>query len=96
MKIKNEQQKQEHEIAVDKRRWEETKSEEVMALNKEKAAMEDVKIQQMNLIKLNVGGREIATSKSNLLAYPDCMLAKMFSGKWKLETDEKGSYFIDR
>ena len=31
------------------------------------------------VVKLNVGGRQFTTYKSTLMAYPDTMLARMFS-----------------
>ena len=45
------------------------------------------------LVKLNVGGRSFTTYKSTLLAYPDTMLARMFSsssGKYGWLGEEEG------
>ncbi len=47
-------------------------------------------------IALDVGGTKFATSLTTLNAVPDSMLAVMFSGRFPLEPDESGCYFIDR
>jgi len=47
-------------------------------------------------IKLNVGGKYFATSPTTLQAEPNSMLAVMFSGRFPIEPEEDGAYFIDR
>ena len=47
-------------------------------------------------IKLNVGGVLYKTSLTTLVKDPNSMLAVMFSGRFELQVDEDGSYFIDR
>ena len=49
-----------------------------------------------NVVKLNVGGFSFQTTTTTLTSYPDSMLSAMFSGRYKLPTDEKGRVFIDR
>jgi len=48
------------------------------------------------IIKLNVGGSKFTTSLSTLRNIPGNMLSAMFSGKFKVLSDEEGYYFIDR
>jgi hypothetical protein len=48
------------------------------------------------VVKLNVGGFSFQTTVVTLTSHPDSMLAAMFSGRYKLPTDEKGRVFIDR
>lgn len=49
-----------------------------------------------NIVHLNVGGHFFTTRLSTLLKDKDSMLAAMFSGRFKLEVDDQGRYFIDR
>lgn len=49
-----------------------------------------------NVVKLNVGGVTFQTTSTTLTSQPDSMLSAMFSGRYKLPTDEKGRIFIDR
>lgn len=48
------------------------------------------------IIRLNVGGISFTTSLDTLLSDENSMLALMFSGKYNVEKDEEGRYFIDR
>ena len=48
------------------------------------------------IIRLNVGGIIFTTSLDTLLSDENSMLALMFSGKYNVEKDEEGRYFIDR
>ncbi|CAI2376953.1 unnamed protein product [Moneuplotes crassus] len=48
------------------------------------------------IIRLNVGGITFTTSKDTLLSDENSMLALMFSGKYNVEKDDDGRYFIDR
>eukprot|EP01087_Luapelamoeba_hula_P000913 TRINITY_DN10680_c0_g1_i2.p1 TRINITY_DN10680_c0_g1~~TRINITY_DN10680_c0_g1_i2.p1 ORF type:complete len:469 (-),score=56.80 TRINITY_DN10680_c0_g1_i2:127-1533(-) len=61
-----------------------------------KSSMAEVLKLQESRIKLNVGGIKFVTSLDTLQIYTDSMLGNMFSGKFKLDTDDKGYYFIDR
>lgn len=48
------------------------------------------------IVNLNVGGTLYTTYLSTLKRFPESMLARMFSGKHTVSTDDKGNYFIDR
>ncbi|KAL6078778.1 BTB (POZ) domain-containing protein [Balamuthia mandrillaris] len=61
-----------------------------------KQQMQSVLQIQHNRVKLNVGGVKFVTSLDTLLMYPDSMLGNMFSGRYNIEKDEKGYFFIDR
>jgi hypothetical protein len=45
---------------------------------------------------LDVGGKHFTTSLTTLSREPDSMLGVMFSGRFKIMTDEHGRVFIDR
>ncbi|ORX62915.1 hypothetical protein DM01DRAFT_164414 [Hesseltinella vesiculosa] len=47
-------------------------------------------------IKLNVGGDTFETTLTTLQREPLSLLAMMFSGRYLLEPDQDGAYFIDR
>ena len=47
-----------------------------------------------DIIKLNVGGTRVMTSKATLTAR-DTMLSSMFSGRYHIVKDEEGYFFID-
>jgi hypothetical protein len=66
------------------------------AFEEVKKTMTNVLQLQESRIKLNVGGCKFTTSLDTLLIYPESMLGSMFSGKYKIEKDEKGYFFIDR
>jgi hypothetical protein len=51
---------------------------------------------RLRKVKLDVGGKLFVTSLTTLCSKPDSMLASMFSGRFALEKDTDGSYFIDR
>lgn len=48
------------------------------------------------IVSLNVGGHFFTTRLSTLLKDEGSMLAAMFSGRYKVEMDKEGRYFIDR
>lgn len=56
----------------------------------------DQQIKNSKKIKLNVGGQKFVTTLTSLTLWKDSMLASMFSGRYTLEKDEDGCYFIDR
>jgi len=66
--------------------------------SEEKRKMEGIQTFQKSMIKLNVGGHKFATSKTTLSnpLEPNSMLNAMFSGRYILESDEDGHFFIDR
>lgn len=49
-----------------------------------------------NIIKINVGGKRFTTTLTTLISKKDSMLAAMFSGRFDIEKDEEGYFFIDR
>jgi len=65
-------------------------------LEEEKAAMEKVHAFQKTKTTLNVGGHRFETSLQTLTSAPDTFLASMFSGRFELQPDAEGVYFIDR
>eukprot|EP01006_Ploeotia_vitrea_P024801 TRINITY_DN57600_c0_g1_i1.p1 TRINITY_DN57600_c0_g1~~TRINITY_DN57600_c0_g1_i1.p1 ORF type:complete len:193 (+),score=9.71 TRINITY_DN57600_c0_g1_i1:41-619(+) len=48
-----------------------------------------------DLICLDIGGEYYWTSKPTLLAEPDTLFEKMFSGAWSVETQPDGSILVD-
>ena len=48
------------------------------------------------VVNLNVGGKKFSVALSDLKRFPNSFFATMFSGRWKTETQEDGSYFINR
>eukprot|EP01027_Heterolobosea_sp_BB2_P017628 GEZU01024960.1.p1 GENE.GEZU01024960.1~~GEZU01024960.1.p1 ORF type:complete len:483 (+),score=114.94 GEZU01024960.1:153-1601(+) len=66
------------------------------ALEEERRRMEGVIAIQKSKVKLDVGGKKYSTSLQTLTRYPDSMLGTMFSGRYPIEQDEDGTYFIDR
>ncbi len=63
---------------------------------REKEFVADQQLVKAKKIKLNVGGTPYTTTLTTLRTDPSSMLAAMFSGRFPLEQDEDGSYFIDR
>eukprot|EP00761_Pharyngomonas_kirbyi_P001131 gb/GECH01001132.1/.p1 GENE.gb/GECH01001132.1/~~gb/GECH01001132.1/.p1 ORF type:complete len:267 (+),score=68.82 gb/GECH01001132.1/:1-801(+) len=53
-------------------------------------------LSQFDIIKLNVGGTIFSTRLTTLQKDPNSMLAAMFSGRFPLQKDEKGCFFLDR
>jgi len=47
-------------------------------------------------INLNVGGNKYSTSLATLQSIPESMLGAWFSGRFSMETNASGEYFIDR
>ncbi|XP_070543807.1 BTB/POZ domain-containing protein KCTD1-like [Ptychodera flava] len=48
------------------------------------------------MIRLDVGGKLYTTSPTTLTRYPDSKLGAMFSGRVPVQTDDSGTYLIDR
>ena len=48
------------------------------------------------VVTLNVGGHIFVTKRTTLVQENDSMLSAMFSGRYNLEQDLQGKYFIDR
>eukprot|EP00227_Mantoniella_beaufortii_P006989 CAMPEP_0197614646 /NCGR_PEP_ID=MMETSP1326-20131121/59631_1 /TAXON_ID=1155430 /ORGANISM="Genus nov. species nov., Strain RCC2288" /LENGTH=422 /DNA_ID=CAMNT_0043183521 /DNA_START=245 /DNA_END=1513 /DNA_ORIENTATION=+ len=68
------------------------------ALEEERAGIEKVHAFARSKIQLDVGGggHRFATSLQTLTSVPDTFLASMFSGRFNLQPDAEGVYFIDR
>eukprot|EP00656_Telonema_subtile_P004168 TRINITY_DN11894_c0_g1_i1.p1 TRINITY_DN11894_c0_g1~~TRINITY_DN11894_c0_g1_i1.p1 ORF type:complete len:304 (+),score=94.88 TRINITY_DN11894_c0_g1_i1:117-1028(+) len=65
-------------------------------MEREKLAMQGIQTFSADKIKLDVGGCRYATSLSTLTSQPESLLWSMFSGRFKLEKDDDGCYFLDR
>ena len=72
------------------------KLEEVDSQPMEDESLADNNLLDGNVIKLNVGGRRYATTRTTLTSDSDSMLAAMFSGRHCIAVDEDGYVFIDR
>lgn len=48
-----------------------------------------------SVVPLNVGGMKYVTRLSTLKKYPDSMLAALFSGRYQVDKDADGNYFLD-
>ncbi|VDI66362.1 Hypothetical predicted protein [Mytilus galloprovincialis] len=53
-------------------------------------------LQFPHIINLNVGGFIFTTRLATIRKYPDNMLGAMFSGRYPIQKDKDGNYFIDR
>lgn len=69
--------------------------EERDALAAERLKMTNLQEFASRRVKLNVGGTHFQTSLSTLTQVPS-MFSAMFSGKYRMDADEDGCYFIDR
>ena len=49
-----------------------------------------------DIIELHVGHQYFTTKLSTLRADPKSCIAKLFSGRFEVEKDSKGKYFLDR
>jgi hypothetical protein len=80
--------------------WRELKEEKKLLEEDKKNYLEITKkledVHFAKRIRLNVGGKKFMTSIETLQREPKSFFGIMFSGSWKLELDEEGSYFIDR
>merc|ERR1711941_232834 len=65
-------------------------------LQAERDAMETVHAFQTSKVSLDVGGHKFTTSLQTLRSVPDTFLSSMFSGRFALEKDDNGCYFVDR
>lgn len=48
-----------------------------------------------SVVPLNVGGIKYVTRLSTLKKYPDSMLAALFSGRYQVDKDAEGNFFLD-
>jgi hypothetical protein len=54
-------------------------------------------VENIDLIRLNIGGEIIMTTRETLTRIPKSTLSLMFNGRWeqKLQTDQNGNIFLD-
>ncbi|CAF2939370.1 unnamed protein product [Rotaria sp. Silwood2] len=74
------------QLMEERRKWDE-----------EKATIEKIAASASPIVKLNVGGEAMTTSRATLTLDEGSLLATMFSGKWdnKLMKDTDGCIFLD-
>ncbi|XP_070538484.1 BTB/POZ domain-containing protein KCTD21-like [Ptychodera flava] len=49
-----------------------------------------------DMVRLDVGGKMYTTSLTTLTWYPESILGAMFSGRVPVQTDDNGTYLINR
>jgi small-conductance mechanosensitive channel len=69
---------------------------EKSAFAEEKARVQDVNERLSSIVKLNVGGTCVDTSRTTLTSQKGSMLEAMFSGRHKVNKDDCGRFFFDR
>ena len=67
------------------------------ALNEERQRMMQILVKDDDVISLNIGGKNMAASRSTLCQVEGSLLASMFSGRWedRLKKDKQGNVFLD-
>ena len=67
------------------------------ALNDERERMMQTVVKDDDVISLNIGGKNMAASRSTLCQVEGSLLASMFSGRWEdgLKKDKQGNVFLD-
>jgi hypothetical protein len=65
-------------------------------MQQEEKFVSEVTKRSKSRIKLNVGGMLFQTSLTTLTSHPDSMLAALFSGRFPIDVDDEGYFFIDR
>lgn len=67
------------------------------ALNDERKRMMQILVKDDDVISLNIGGKNMAASRSTLCQVEGSLLASMFSGRWedRLKKDKQGNVFLD-
>ncbi|KAJ3038848.1 BTB/POZ domain-containing protein kctd6 [Rhizophlyctis rosea] len=83
--LKRKLEENEEEFKARKKEWE-----------KKVAYAADVKNKQSNKIKINVGGHRYEVSIDTLLRQEGTFFHSCFSGRWLIEPEEDGAFFIDR
>lgn len=70
---------------------------ELEAFENEKATVQKLIATATPMVRINVGGEKMMTSRSTLTLIPGTLLSTMFSGKWEkdLIKDDEGSCFLD-
>lgn len=75
-----------------RKQWEDLKAEQEAWTSTRKK----LELSSGQRIKLDIGGKVFATTKENMVRYPNSFFAGMFSGQWDLRVEDDGCYFIDR
>ncbi len=65
-------------------------------LKEEMELMESRYLIHSKIIEIRVGSKLFTTHLSTLQSFPDSFLCSVFSGKFNLEKDSGGAYFLDR
>jgi len=65
-------------------------------LEEEKRVMKEYVGKVDEIVEINVGGQRFTTTRTTLTSIKGSMLESMFSGRWTIQTDKTGAYFIDR
>ena len=75
----------------------ETMKAEVEAYNAEKERMETVSVRDDDIIRLDVSGLKLKTTRSTLCQVEGSLLASMFSGRWEdsVQRNKDGAVFLD-
>lgn len=95
-KLVAENEKAKESLFLDLRKKEQELKDLQEQLEKEKTFTLDQQLRSLKKIKLDVGGKLFTTSLSTLTSHPNSMLAAMFSGRFSMDKDEDGCFFIDR
>ena len=84
------------EVQCIEARRQEVESQE-KALNEERQRMMQILVKDDDVISLNIGGKNMAASRSTLCQVEGSLLASMFSGRWedRLKKDKQGNVFLD-
>jgi hypothetical protein len=90
-------------LVLEKEKVEDWRKQLTTQIEEEKTRMESEKIivsaivaSQAGRVILNVGGQRFDTSLATLCKDQNSLLSAMFSGRYKVQADQDGSYFIDR
>jgi hypothetical protein len=85
LKIQNDLKTDEEQLKIDRQKFEEEKKQ------KEKY------FKNIDVIRLNVGGEIIMTTRQTLTRIPKSILSMIFNGRWehKLKIDQNGNIFFD-
>jgi len=62
----------------------------------ERQVVVDTCAKQTDVVKMDVGGTHFHVSRSVLTSQSNCLLDSLFSGRFRVDTQEDGTVFIDR
>ena len=85
LKLKEDLKKEMEQLKINRKKFEE------MTKQMQKS------IENRDVIRLNVGGEIIMTTRETLIRVPKSILSTMFNGRWEqnLQTDQNGNIFLD-